>query len=194
VSGPAARARVLVGLGGNLGGEAAVRGRLAQAAQRLAVGAAQARVSSLYRSAPVGSVGDQPSFLNAVVSLEPARPRSPAAWLDDLVALEDELGRVRDSARPPGGPRAIDLDLLAVGDARESSPRLRLPHPRAAERAFVLRPLVELLGPEVRLPGWTRSAGELLASPPACAQPIERLLGPSWAGLPAPRSPGAERA
>jgi 2-amino-4-hydroxy-6-hydroxymethyldihydropteridine diphosphokinase len=93
--------------------------------------------SSLYRSAPVDAAG--PDFFNAVVALETAL--SPEALLERMQGIEHGAGRERPYRN---APRTLDLDLLHHGDARLQTPTLTLPHPRIAERAFVLLPLAEI--------------------------------------------------
>ncbi|WP_104204903.1 2-amino-4-hydroxy-6-hydroxymethyldihydropteridine diphosphokinase [Billgrantia saliphila] len=111
--------------------------------------------SRLYASRPVGPA-DQPDFINAVAHL---RTRlSPLALLDQLQALEQRHRRIRQRR---WGPRTLDLDLLLYGEERVELPRLRVPHPEMAKRAFVLLPLAEL-APEWRLPDG-RSVTELAA-------------------------------
>lgn len=102
--------------------------------------------SALYRSAPHGPP-DQPDFVNAVAALLSCL--SPADLLSALQQLEDARGRQRSG--PRWGPRRIDLDLLLFGDTVASGEALTLPHPRLAERAFVLCPLAEI-APGLRLP------------------------------------------
>ena len=97
-----------------------------------------ARVSSLYRSAPVGYL-DQPDFTNAVAQIETAL--DPRALLDQLLAIERRYGRVRDF---PNAPRTLDLDILLYGERIVEEPGLTIPHPRMHERAFVLVPLAEI--------------------------------------------------
>lgn len=125
--------------------------------------------SSFYRSAPVGPQ-DQPDFINAVAQL--ATALSPLALLDHLQTIEQQQGRVRDQY---WGPRTLDLDLLLYGEQVIDHPRLQVPHPHMWERAFVLRPLAELLAelqPPLKMLH-TQSLDERLA---ACAsQAIERL-------------------
>lgn len=128
--------RVYVGLGANLGdcGEALLQALTGMAAlphtQLLAV-------SSLYSSAPVDATG--PDYLNAVAALETAQ--APEAFLQALQALELAAGRERPYRN---APRTLDLDILLWSDAHLASATLTVPHPRMAERAFVLRPLHEL--------------------------------------------------
>lgn len=157
-----------VGLGANLGdAEANVR----QAAQHLAAvaGVRQVILSPLYRSAPVDASG--PDFVNAVAAVW--TDLEPEALLDALQAIETRQGRERPYRN---APRTLDLDLLLHGDAVRSTPRLTLPHPRLHERAFVLRPLLDLapdmatpaLGPlEAHLPRVADQALSRLSDAPA---------------------------
>ena len=96
-------------------------------------------ISTFRETDPVG-YEDQPRFLNAVLALE--TDLGPRELLDRLLAVELELGRRRDG--PRYGPRTIDLDLLVYGDEVVDEPGLHVPHPRLAERRFVLEPLFEL--------------------------------------------------
>jgi 2-amino-4-hydroxy-6-hydroxymethyldihydropteridine diphosphokinase len=113
------------------------------------------RLSSLYETDPVGRT-DQPRFLNAVVEIESDLAAEPL--LKRLLEIEAALGRVRAER---WGPRTIDLDLLLFGQERFSSPALTVPHPRMAERRFVLEPLAEL-EPDLVLPGDDRTVRERL--------------------------------
>jgi 2-amino-4-hydroxy-6-hydroxymethyldihydropteridine diphosphokinase len=101
--------------------------------------------SRLYTSRPLGP-RDQPDFINAVAGLETRL--SPLALLDQLQALEQRHRRVRGRH---WGPRTLDLDLLLFDQECLSVPRLALPHPEMARRAFVLVPLAEM-APDLRLP------------------------------------------
>lgn len=94
--------------------------------------------SSLYRSAPTGFAG-QPDFVNAVAQLETGLPAE--RLLAELQDIETRHGRTRSF---PNAPRTLDLDLLLYGDAALSLPALTIPHPRMHERAFVLKPLLEI--------------------------------------------------
>ena len=96
------------------------------------------RKSSLYRTAPIGHE-TQPDFINAVAQLETGLPAE--RLLAELQAIEKSHGRERSLRN---APRTLDLDLLLFDDARLSSPQLTVPHPRMHERAFVLRPLLEI--------------------------------------------------
>jgi 2-amino-4-hydroxy-6-hydroxymethyldihydropteridine diphosphokinase len=96
------------------------------------------RKSSLYRSAPMGHAA-QPDFVNAVAQVETGLPAE--RLLAELQAVEARRGRERSF---PNAPRTLDLDLLLYGTARIASPALTVPHPRMHERAFVLKPLLEI--------------------------------------------------
>ena len=136
----------LIGLGGNLGD---VRARLAAAIDALGrvPGVSVGARSRFYRTPPWGNV-DQPDFVNAAVAVDTAM--GPHDLLDVLLATEHDFGRVRDGER--WGPRTLDLDLLAYGDRTIDDERLTVPHPRIAERAFVLLPLADI-APTLTLPG-----------------------------------------
>jgi 2-amino-4-hydroxy-6-hydroxymethyldihydropteridine diphosphokinase len=114
-----------------------------------------ARVSSLYRSAPVG-YRNQPDFINAVAAVETTL--APRALLDHLLAIVRAHGRVREF---PNAPRTLDLDIILYGARALQEPGLAIPHPRMHERAFVIVPLVEI-APDATVPGRGR-AGDLLA-------------------------------
>ena len=102
--------------------------------------------SALYRTAPVG-FADQPPFVNACAKVETRL--SARALLDGLLAIEARHGRTRGI---PNGPRTLDLDIVLYGGAAIDEPGLRIPHPRAQERAFVLAPLLDVW-PEAEIPG-----------------------------------------
>lgn len=102
-------------------------------------------VSPVYETPPWGPVS-QPDYLNAVI-LVSDESADPLMWLDRAHAAEDAAGRVRDQR---WGPRTLDVDVIAVDDIELNDPDLTLPHPRAAERAFVLVPWLAV-DPEARL-------------------------------------------
>ena len=162
---------IFVGLGGNLGGHHAICARFDRAVGALEaeLASGRARRSSIYQSEPVGPVTRQPRFLNAVVSFALGRAMTPNTLLDTILAIEVRLGRVRNPAEPKG-PRKVDLDLLFAGDCVATGPGLSLPHPRMIERAFVLRPLAELVGVDWPMPGFARTVAECLAGPEPAAQ------------------------
>ena len=96
------------------------------------------KVSSLYRTRPVGEV-EQDWFINGVIECETSL--SPKALLGFLQKLEAEFGRIREIH---WGPRTLDLDILAFGSMESTSPELTIPHPLIQERLFVLVPLAEI--------------------------------------------------
>jgi len=138
--------KAYVGLGSNLGDrEATIRRAVELLGER--PGVEVVAVSTLRDTDPVG-YEDQPRFLNGAVALEVDLP--PRALLEELLAVERELGRDRPQ-ETRWGPRTIDLDLLLYGEETVDEPGLTVPHPRLAERQFVLEPLYEL-APELTLP------------------------------------------
>ena len=132
-----------VGLGSNMGDAEGCLREALDALSRMP-GALLDKVSPLYRTEPQG-MADQPWFVNAVARLRCAPSWTAELFLEALLATETRLGRVRSS--DPAlrfGPRTIDLDLLLFGEERRTSPRCTLPHPRLAQRAFVLVPLRDI--------------------------------------------------
>jgi len=119
-------------------------------------GVAVEAASSVYETAPQGEVTDQPDFLNAALRIRTA--------LGPEELLEAAKGVERDLGREPGGlhhgPRAIDVDVLLLGDHEYSSDRLALPHREVTNRRFVLEPLLEL-DPDLALPDGTPLAPRL---------------------------------
>jgi 2-amino-4-hydroxy-6-hydroxymethyldihydropteridine diphosphokinase len=139
------REHVFLSLGGNLGDPARAMG----AALRLIDADAEctvAAVSSLYRTPPWGKL-DQPDFLNSAAEILTSLP--PRAFLDLCLEAERRLKRER---RERWGPRLIDIDILLFGTRRVHEPGLEVPHPRMADRAFVLVPLAEI-APDVAWDG-----------------------------------------
>ena len=144
-----------VGFGSNLGDPArTLRLALARVAS---LGRLEA-VSPIYRTAPIGGVA-QSDFLNGVAHVR--TELEPEPLLLGLLAIELEFGRERTVRF---GPRTLDLDLLWYEGVERSDDRLTLPHPRAHEREFVLRPLCDI-APGLELHG--RTAADLLAALPA---------------------------
>jgi 2-amino-4-hydroxy-6-hydroxymethyldihydropteridine diphosphokinase len=127
---------VYIGLGSNLGDRDE---NLRRALERLSE-LGPVRSSSFHETDPVG-VTDQPKFLNAAAEL--STDLSAGDLLKALLAIERELGRDR-SREERWGPRTLDLDLLLYDDLVIDEPGLTVPHPRLAERRFVLEPLQEL--------------------------------------------------
>jgi 2-amino-4-hydroxy-6-hydroxymethyldihydropteridine diphosphokinase len=112
--------------------------------------------SSYHSTAPVGYL-DQPDFLNAAAILETSL--EPQALLTALLNIEQSFGRDR-SCGIPNGPRTLDLDLLLYDNLILNTPSLQLPHPRMADRAFVLVPLAEI-APSLIHPILHKSISEL---------------------------------
>jgi 2-amino-4-hydroxy-6-hydroxymethyldihydropteridine diphosphokinase len=149
---------VYIGLGANLPSAAgAPAATLAAAVERVAALGRLIARSSLYSTAPVG-YADQPRFLNAVVGVE--THLGPRDLLVSLLGIEREFGRDRASA-VVNGPRTLDLDILLNGDLMACETGLEIPHPRLAEREFVLVPLNEI-APEARDPRSGAKVKELL--------------------------------
>jgi 2-amino-4-hydroxy-6-hydroxymethyldihydropteridine diphosphokinase len=159
---------VFLGLGSNLGDrEAAIADALARLAAR---GVALRERSSSWLTEPVGGP-PQGWFVNAAAAVETAL--SPRALLDASLEVEREMGRVRTVK---DGPRTIDVDVLLYGERRVDEPGLTVPHPRLAERRFVLAPLAEI-APDLRHPVLGLTVAELLACCPDTAK-VRRLSGP----------------
>ncbi len=142
----------LVGIGANLGD---ARANVADALARLEAqpGCCMVAASSLWRTAPIDSTGDD--YINAVAMLETTLDAH--ALLAALQAIEAAHGRERPYRN---APRTLDLDLLLYGDQVIDTPDLTVPHPRMHERAFVLAPLLEL-DPDIVIPGRGRAADYL---------------------------------
>ena len=105
-------------------------------------------VSAVYETAPVDAPEGSENFLNAVIALDTTL--SARTLLERALAVEAAYGRERDETN---APRTLDVDLIVVGDRHADDEHLKLPHPRAAERAFVLVPWHEL-EPDAELPGY----------------------------------------
>ena len=170
--------RAVLSLGSNLGDRYR---HLQRAVQQL--GESVVLVSGIYETPPWGDA-DQPAYLNAVLlAVDPAA--APHDWLDRARACEAAAGRVRDPERR-FGPRTLDVDVIAVWDADDQpvlsdDPELTLPHPRAHQRAFVLRSWIDIQ-PYGQLPGhgWLTDllndpalAGDLAGMTPRPDLPLE---------------------
>ena len=135
-----------VGIGSNLGDR---EGNVRRALELLGADPAIEiiAVSTLRETTPVGLL-EQPDFVNGAAHVR--TELLPRELLDRLLDVERRLGRVRTGERY--GPRTIDLDLLLYGQEIVEEPGLRVPHPRLAERRFVLEPLLDL-DPALSVPG-----------------------------------------
>ena len=144
---------VFLSLGSNVGERQA---QLAEAIERLeAAGVQVIRKSAVYETEPQ-DLRDQPWFLNLVLEVE--TKLSPIQLLTAIQAIEESMGRKRDV---PKGPRSIDIDILLYGVAIVETEDLQIPHPRLAQRRFVLEPLAEL-APDLPHPRSGRTMRELL--------------------------------
>jgi 2-amino-4-hydroxy-6-hydroxymethyldihydropteridine diphosphokinase len=158
----------LLGLGSNVGER---RAHLQAAVDSLpGIGVRVLASSSVYDTDPVGVLA-QPSFLNACLRVQTAL--APLQLLDAVKALERKLGRAQGGVRY--GPRAIDIDILLLGELELRHERMTLPHPELLRRRFVLIPALEL-DFDLRAPGGGRLAAALAALPLA--------EGVRWAGSP----------
>jgi 2-amino-4-hydroxy-6-hydroxymethyldihydropteridine diphosphokinase len=148
---------IYLSLGSNIGDRAQNIARAIQAFG--ARGIRVMRESSLYETEPV-EMHDQAWFLNSVVEAE--TNLMPQQLMHALLQIERELGRKR---RVPKGPRLIDLDILLFGSSVVRAPEVEIPHPRMAQRRFVLVPFAEI-APAARHPVFKKTIAELLAETP----------------------------
>jgi 2-amino-4-hydroxy-6-hydroxymethyldihydropteridine diphosphokinase len=162
----------LLGLGSNVGDRHAQLQRAVDALP--GVGVRVAGCSSTYDTDPVGEVTEQPSFLNACIRIE--TELQPLELLDAVKRLERELGRSDVGVRH--GPRAIDIDVLLLGEHELVHPRMTLPHEQLLSRRFVLIPALEL-DFALSTPSGARLADAL------AALPLQE--GVRWAGPPLTR-------
>ncbi len=138
--------RIVVALGSNLGERlAAMQGAVNSLADTPDVWITH--VSPIYETQPVGCPPGSEPFLNAVVLADTTL--AAHRLMDRALAIEDAYDRERSDV--PNSPRTLDVDLIVVGDRRSNTEALRLPHPRAAERPFVLKPWFDL-EPDAALP------------------------------------------
>lgn len=152
-----------IGMGANLPSAAgAPDATLAAAVEQLGKLGRVVRRSRLYSTEPVG-LAEQPRFTNAAVALE--TELAPRALLEALLELERAFGRDRSNG-VVNGPRTLDLDILLMGGLSLHGADLVIPHPRLAERAFVLAPLAEIAANVVE-PNHRKTVAQLLAELPA---------------------------
>ncbi|MFN8125244.1 MAG: 2-amino-4-hydroxy-6-hydroxymethyldihydropteridine diphosphokinase [Candidatus Nanopelagicales bacterium] len=166
--------RVALSIGANLGDREAALATAVEAIRALP-GLTDVRDSPRYETDPVGGIA-QPDFLNAVVIADTTEPPDVMAWSLLTLArdVEQALHRVREVR---WGPRTVDVDILAVGGWTSDDPELTVPHPRLAERAFVLVPWADV-DPTFDVPGGGATVAELLAALPT----PERAAVRRWSG------------
>jgi 2-amino-4-hydroxy-6-hydroxymethyldihydropteridine diphosphokinase len=147
-------AEVFIGLGSNMDGP---HDQLDRALESLSTSAdiELVAVSDRYQTPPIGP--SQPDYINAVAQLRTSLP--PEALLDKLQSIEQQQDRVRTVR---WGPRTVDLDILLYDNMLCDTERLTIPHPRMAERAFVLLPLADI-NRDLPLPNG-KTVGQLLAN------------------------------
>ena len=134
---------IVIGFGGNVGGDAAIIERFQRAREALGE-LGPVRSAALYRTAPIGPA--QPDFLNTAVAVA-LSDAIPSEVISTVLEIERLLGRDRLS-EPRWGPRKIDLDVLVWDDRVIATPELEVPHPRLYERRFALQPLADLVAVE----------------------------------------------
>ncbi|MGB1074714.1 MAG: 2-amino-4-hydroxy-6-hydroxymethyldihydropteridine diphosphokinase [Flavobacteriales bacterium] len=154
--------RMFIGLGGNLGDRSAHLD--AALAQLTGAFGSPVGVSPRYETPAWGMPDGTPLFLNQVVAFIAPKGVLPEQILDFLLAVEEKMGRVRNPSVDAYQNRTLDCDLLLFEghDAPHHSERLTLPHPRLAQRRFVLQPLADI-APKVKVPGWGETVESLLA-------------------------------
>ncbi|MFT4175864.1 MAG: 2-amino-4-hydroxy-6-hydroxymethyldihydropteridine diphosphokinase [Luteolibacter sp.] len=164
--------RVGIALGSNLGNRT---GHL-QAARDLLLEISESPLlqAAIYRTEPVSCPENSPDFYNSVVEI--TFSGSPFELLKLTQTIEKNLGRASQAIR--NAPRVIDVDLLYFGDQVVESGPLVLPHPRLAQRRFVLQPLAEIR-PELVLPGQQVSVSDLLRSL-VSEEPLLEKVTPNW--------------
>ena len=169
--------RLGIALGANIGDRLRTLQQARDALLSLAGPQRDFRQAPVFTSAPVDCPPGSPDFLNTVLELD-----MPELGLPEILAqcqhIEGALGRPDATRRPRNAPRLIDVDLLYASDTTWKSAELELPHPRMAERAFVLVPLA-CIAPE-RVPfGLDLSVAEMLAQLPTIEPPL-RVLCEDW--------------
>src|SRR4051812_10182360 len=168
--------RAAIALGSNLGDRLGSLKAAREAILHVNGVTAPFLASPVYETEAVNCEADAPKFLNAVIEF--SYEGEPLQLFQDLRAIEGDLGR--PSVHQRNVSRSIDLDFLYFDDVVVVTEHLVLPHPRMAERGFVLQPLADIQ-PNRILPGQTKTIRELLASAPQLAK-VERAIS-QWGHL-----------
>lgn len=164
--------RAGIALGSNLGDRPALLRAALAALREIAAPGEPVLAAPVYQTAPRFCPDGSPDFLNTVVEI--STDAGPLELLEQTRAIEDRLGRSRGHDR--NAPRTIDIDLLYHGETVHHDARLTLPHPRIAERRFVLQPLSDIR-PGLILPGRAETVAELLATLESDEPPLEATTG-----------------
>jgi len=159
------KSKVYLGLGANLGDR---RANLEEALRKLAGAVKITARSSFYDTAPVSEI-PQPRYLNLVCAGE--TELAPLHLLKLIKQIEAEMRR---QPGPPNSPRPIDLDILFYDNLILNTPELKVPHPRLAERVFVLMPLAEI-APGLKHPGNGKTVSEMLGALPRTENDIIKI-------------------
>lgn len=166
-------ARVGIALGSNLGDRAAHLEAAIAALRKISTPGEPVLLAPFYETEPCFCPPGSPPFLNTVIEI--AHHGAAIEFLKTMLSIETSLGRVRGDTR--NAPRVIDLDLLYMGDEILTSDELTLPHPRIAERLFVLQPLADIR-PDLILPGQSQTIRELREQcPPNTVVPQSKQTG-----------------
>ena len=164
-------------VGLTLGSNVGDRLRHLQTAKRYLISLSTAHwhcASPVYETEPVDCVPESPRFLNAVLEIE--CDGAPRSLLEKILAYELAHGRDRSSG--VNSPRTIDIDILYFGDQTVVEPDLMVPHPRLAQRRFVLLPL-STMQPELIVPGTGKTVAALLRELPGRSEDV-KLLQQEW--------------
>jgi len=157
-----------IALGANLG--AAKQNLLRAMGELQTLSNEKLLTSGLWLSEPVDCPDGSADFINAVVGLKPKPQSSPEVLLQQLKNMEFEFGRELNLTG--NSPRPLDLDIISYGDLTVNLEHLTIPHPRARQRLFVLKPLQEI-APQLIMPGFSQTVSELIEK--ATPIRIERL-------------------
>jgi 2-amino-4-hydroxy-6-hydroxymethyldihydropteridine diphosphokinase len=168
--------RAGIALGSNLGDRLAHLRAAAIRLREIAAPGEPVLTAPVYQTEPRHCPPGSPDFHNSVIEI--CFSGDAHLLLESARAIEVKLGRTRDAAR--NAPRVIDLDLLYFGDTCHSDGDLTIPHPRLAQRRFVLQPLADIR-PELVLPGQTLTVAGLLAALSPDEPPLT-LVSRTWQG------------